>query len=175
MTNVFLSLHSVNDKSPPHALSLSIQMLSPKGCTQFCKTFYRNTENDRRRKKPQKHADGELFSLPLKYFQEPHVSRVSFGARPPVDHPRDQSQSSMSFASLLMAFYLIVSLIIWLCVVALDLVTLHFYIYVCVWVSECVVSTLEGTHTLDWYWWIIEEFFFTTLLVKGEERARAGK
>lgn len=97
-----------------------------------------------------------------------------FGGRPPVDHPRDQSHSGLSLGSLLMPFYLIVSLIIWLCVVALDLVTLH-YVSMCDCVCVCLVSTLRWTHTLDWYWRIIEEFFFTTLLVKGRRGQERGK
>ena len=109
--------------------------------------------------------------LPLKYFKEPHLSRVSF-----VDHPGDQSRPSMSLGSLLMPFYLIVALIIWLCCSSRPGHTLlYIYVCVCVCVCVCVVSTLQRTHTSDWYWRIIEEFFFTTRLVKGEERARTGK
>ncbi len=48
----------------------------------------------------------------LKHFERLHLSYVPLGVRPPVDYPRDQSQSSMSPGSSLIPFYLIVPLFI---------------------------------------------------------------
>lgn len=77
--------------------------------------LYAHIENVKRRneggEQPCKYADRKVF-LPLKYSEEPHLSYVSLCVRPPADHPRDQSQSSMSLGSLLIPFYLIVPLII---------------------------------------------------------------
>lgn len=62
-----------------------------------------------------------------------------------LDHPRDQSQSGMSLASLLMLLLSDIAPPHYLTVVALDLVTLHYkYMRVCVCVFD--VNTLENTH-----------------------------